>query len=253
MSDDYNNAENGILPVDFTRHRVARLLRRERPRLEQGTAHSRMIQEGLRMAKECGPGYGYDGFELGRIQYHCYNAFGKATARDVIWSNRREAVPASWLRPANSTSQFFNTSSRFTMMPSISSHFFGPAADRPASPDREIKPQDAARARVAEILKREKPRHEQGYNARREFKRKYALMWKAAAKGEAKYGQFRLGAREIRSFNLFGTVDTYRVIWFDTKWGIILKMRLSGCMKPANANWYHKRATAWWYHRPQRL
>lgn len=108
-ADTPRSPERDIPAGDFSRKRVADILRREKPMQDQQNAALRLVRALSRMFDEVrGTTFGAVYLKKGRII--TYNLAKNARPFEVIWMGHKP-VPAIWLhQPANFQSKFFRLS-----------------------------------------------------------------------------------------------------------------------------------------------
>jgi hypothetical protein len=176
---DYLNGDNA--PADFTRRRVARILRRERPLYENGDhTQRRFFQEYTRLHDRSRDAFGI--VEVGKLKVITYNLIGKIRT-DRIISLTEFPLPPWFIRKADNSNMY----SRFT----------------------PLKPADFTHGRV----RKERPKYQPGYGGRWEG---IKVLGKIHACSKDRFGVIQIGTLRVFTNNLFGKIKTYRVIPMDT-------------------------------------
>jgi len=100
MSDDRDNFEDGIQPADFTRRRVAAILRREKPNPVQGDyAQWKGLLVRGQIHEAAKDAFGF--IQIGKLEVITYNLFGKIKTWRVIPMDKRRFPKSAIKKPAN--------------------------------------------------------------------------------------------------------------------------------------------------------
>lgn len=204
--DKHGTADRSIPASDFTRRRVARVLQRERPMHDQVDTSRRLFRNLCEMFEEVrGTTGGAIFLKTGPII--AYNLAKKARPCEVIWMGHKP-LPYWWRRPAaNFHSKFCKL--KFSPDDSRASRQSSQAR-RGRDQDVRHPAEDAARQRVAAILRRERPRRDQDNTSRRMD----LTMMKIHENARDAFGAFNMGTpRLVTGYNILGPIRIFEVVW----------------------------------------